>query len=126
MARSTRGKSYRRGAAATGDAYIRPLEGAPRGTGIEIDPSLVARSNANAQAAGVSGRTRFLAQDLFDADLSGASVITMYLLPEVNLKLRPRLLAVLGRTDQPQLVLRMGYGTEVKPTPRRPVSEVLS
>ena len=65
-----------------------------RGTGIEIDPSLIARSLANAQAAGVAGRVNFLAQDLFDADLSGASVITMYLLPEVNLKLRPRLLAL--------------------------------
>jgi SAM-dependent methyltransferase len=65
-----------------------------RATGIEIDPSLIARSNANAQAAGVSDRVNFLAQDLFDADLSGASVITMYLLPEFNLKLRPRLLAL--------------------------------
>ncbi len=64
------------------------------GTGIEIDPSLIARSLANAQAAGVSDRVNFLTQDLFDADLSGASVITMYLLPEVNLKLRPRLLAL--------------------------------
>jgi SAM-dependent methyltransferase len=65
-----------------------------RATGIEIDPSLIARSNASAQAAGVSDRVNFLAQDLFDADLSGASVITMYLLPEFNLKLRPRLLAL--------------------------------
>jgi SAM-dependent methyltransferase len=65
-----------------------------RGTGIEIDPSLIARSVASAQAAGVASRVDFLAQDLFDADLSRASVITMYLLPEVNLKLRPRLLAL--------------------------------
>ena len=63
-----------------------------RGTGIEIDPSLIARSLANARAAGVADRVEFRAQDLFDADLSGASVITMYLLPEFNLKLRPRLL----------------------------------
>ena len=65
-----------------------------RATGIEIDPSLVKRSQANAQAAGVADKVIFLAQDLFLADLSGASVITMYLLPEVNLKLRPSLLAL--------------------------------
>lgn len=65
-----------------------------RGTGIDIDPSLIARSRANAAAAGVTDRTSFVAQDLFDTDLTQASVITMYLLPEFNLKLRARLLAL--------------------------------
>ncbi|MDO9286562.1 MAG: class I SAM-dependent methyltransferase [Aquabacterium sp.] len=65
-----------------------------RGLGVEIVPDLVARSREHAQRAGVAGRTEFRVQDLFDTDLSGASVITMYLLPEVNLKLRPRLLAL--------------------------------
>jgi SAM-dependent methyltransferase len=65
-----------------------------RGVGVEIVPDLVLRSRAAATAAGVADRARFVEQDLFATDLSGASVITMYLLPEVNLQLRPRLLAL--------------------------------
>lgn len=65
-----------------------------RALGIDIDPSLVARARENARAAGVADRTEFIAADLFETDLAAASVITMYLLPEVNLKLRPRLLAL--------------------------------
>jgi SAM-dependent methyltransferase len=65
-----------------------------RARGIDIDPSLVARGRENAAAAGVAERTEFVAQDLFDTDLSPASVVTMYLLPEVNLKLRPKLLTL--------------------------------
>jgi len=63
-----------------------------RGMGVEIDPTLVALSNENAQKAGVADRARFIEQDLFTTDLGQASVITMYLLPDVNLKLRPELL----------------------------------
>ena len=63
-----------------------------RGLGVEIDPALVRLSNEYAARAGVSGRARFVEQDLFATDLAGASVITMYLLPDVNLKLRPELL----------------------------------
>lgn len=62
------------------------------GMGVEIDPALVALSNENAQKAGVAERARFVEQDLFATDLAQASVITMYLLPDVNLKLRPELL----------------------------------
>jgi len=65
-----------------------------RGLGVEIVPDLVARSQANARAAGVADRAEFRVQDLFKTDLSEASVITMYLLPEVNLQLRPALLAL--------------------------------
>jgi SAM-dependent methyltransferase len=64
------------------------------GLGVEIVPDLVARSRASAERAGVAQRARFVEQDLFDTDLSSASVITMYLLPAVNLQLRPRLLAL--------------------------------
>ncbi len=68
------------------------------GLGVEIVPDLVERSRANALKAGVADRVEFRAQDLFDpaldADLARASVITMYLLPDVNLKLRPRLQAL--------------------------------
>lgn len=65
-----------------------------RGLGVEIVPDLVARSRVAAQSAGVAGRARFVEQDLFATDLSPATVVTMYLLPEVNLQLRPRLLAL--------------------------------
>jgi predicted TPR repeat methyltransferase len=62
-----------------------------RGTGIEIDPRLIARARSGAAAAGVADRTTFLEQDLFATDLTSASVITLYLLPAVNMKLRPTL-----------------------------------
>lgn len=62
--------------------------------GVEIDPELVAQARANAQRAGVAARARFEHRDLFETDLSRASVVTMYLLPEFNLKLMPRLLAL--------------------------------
>jgi SAM-dependent methyltransferase len=64
------------------------------GLGVEIDPGLVAESIANARHAGVAGRARFLEQDLFKTDLAPATVVTMYLLPEVNLQLRPAILAL--------------------------------
>ncbi|MEO5672182.1 MAG: methyltransferase domain-containing protein [Ramlibacter sp.] len=64
------------------------------GLGVEIDPQLVQRSNANARDAGVAGRVTFREQDLFTTDLSVATVITMYLLQEVNMQLRPALLAL--------------------------------
>ena len=63
-----------------------------RGLGVEIVPDLVEKSRATAAAAGVAQRAHFREQDLFQADLSPASVITMYLLPEVNLQLRPKLM----------------------------------
>jgi SAM-dependent methyltransferase len=65
-----------------------------RGLGVEIVPELVQRSRRNAARAGVAERAKFLEQDLFKTDLSVATVITMYLLPEVNLQLRPALLAL--------------------------------
>lgn len=64
------------------------------GLGVEIVPDLVRKSRENARAAGVSARAEFLEQDLFNTDLRRATVVTMYLLPEVNLQLRPRLLAL--------------------------------
>ena len=64
------------------------------GLGVEIDPTLVEKSKANARNAGVADKTEFLVQDLFKTDLAPATVITMYLLPEFNLQLRPALLAL--------------------------------
>jgi SAM-dependent methyltransferase len=65
-----------------------------RGLGVEIVPALVTRSRAYAQVAGVADRAEFREQDLFTLDLSPATVVTLYLLPEINLRLRPRLLAM--------------------------------
>jgi SAM-dependent methyltransferase len=63
-----------------------------RAMGVDLDQHLVMASEENARKAGVADRVKFLEQDLFKADLSQATVITMYLLPSINLKLRPRLL----------------------------------
>lgn len=63
--------------------------------GIDYDDYLIEDSARRARDAGVADRARFVRQDIFEADLSRATVVTMYLLPEVNLALRPRLLAML-------------------------------
>jgi SAM-dependent methyltransferase len=62
------------------------------GVGVEIVPQLVEQSRVAAQRAGVAQKVEFREQDLFATDLSRATVVTMYLLPEVNLRLRPALL----------------------------------
>ena len=63
-----------------------------RALGVELDEHLLIQSEESARQAGVEDRVKFLRQDLFKTDLSRASVITMYLLPSVNRRLRPRLL----------------------------------
>ena len=65
-----------------------------RGIGVDLDENLIYQSEENARAAGVTDRVQFLRQDLFKADLAKASVITMYLLPNVNMRLRPVLLGL--------------------------------
>jgi SAM-dependent methyltransferase len=62
------------------------------GLGVEIVPDLVRASREHARRAGVAARAEFREQDLFTTDLASATVVTMYLLPDVNLQLRPRLL----------------------------------
>jgi SAM-dependent methyltransferase len=64
-----------------------------RGLGVDIDPERIAESRANAQAAGVADRVRFVQQDLFEMDIREATVVTLYLLPQLNRKLRPKLLS---------------------------------
>lgn len=66
-----------------------------RGVGIDIDPRRIAEATANARQVGVGHLVRFLNQDLFRTNLSEATVVTLYLLPGLNLKLRPKLLAEL-------------------------------
>lgn len=80
----------------SGDGRI-PITAAGRGArglGVEIVPDLVRQSRENGRAAAVQDRVEFRTQDLFETDLSGASVLTLYLLPDINLRLRERILAL--------------------------------
>ena len=65
-----------------------------RGIGIDIDPARIAEAIENAKAAGVTSKVTFLNQDLFTADFSDATVVTLYLLPSLNEKLIPKLKAL--------------------------------
>jgi len=65
-----------------------------RAMGVELDQHLLMQSEESARQAGVESRVKFVEQDLFKTDLSRATVITMYLFPEVNRRLRPKLLAL--------------------------------
>jgi len=64
-----------------------------RAVGIDIDPQRVKEANANAQAAGVTDKVKFLNEDLFTSNISEATVVTLYLLPSLNVKLMPTLKA---------------------------------
>ena len=66
-----------------------------RGVGIDLNPERIAEARTNARKAGVEQRVDFKVADLFETDLSPASVVSLYLLPDVNLKLKPRLWAQL-------------------------------
>ncbi len=66
-----------------------------RGVGIDIDPQRIEESINNAAKEGVTDKVKFLQEDLFEADFSKATVVTLYLLQSVNLELRPKLLRVL-------------------------------
>jgi SAM-dependent methyltransferase len=63
-----------------------------RGVGIDIDPQRIKEANENAVKAGVTDKVKFLLQDLFESDFHEATVVSLYLLPSLNLKLRPKLL----------------------------------
>jgi SAM-dependent methyltransferase len=65
------------------------------GFGVDLDARLVRVANANAAKAGVADRVKFYVRDLYDTDISRASAVTLYLLPEVNLTIRPKLLDTL-------------------------------
>ena len=64
-----------------------------RAVGIDIDPVRIRESRENARKAGVEKRVEFRQGDLFEADIRDATVVTIYLLPVVNMRLRPKLLA---------------------------------
>jgi len=63
-----------------------------RGVGIDINPERIKEANANAKQAGMEKLVRFEENDLFQADIHEATVVTMFLLPAINLKLKPKLL----------------------------------
>jgi SAM-dependent methyltransferase len=75
-----------------GRTVITAAKRGARALGIEYNPDMVALSKRNAAKAGVSDRANFMQADLFATDFSQAQVITMFLLPEINLKLRPKIL----------------------------------
>lgn len=62
-----------------------------RAVGIDIDPTRIQESRENAEAAKVTDRVKFIAEDLFEADIAEATVVTLYLLPAVNQRLKPKL-----------------------------------
>ena len=62
-----------------------------RGVGIDLNPERISEAKANARKAGVGEKVKFAVGDLFEADVSEASVVTLYLLPQVNQRLRPQL-----------------------------------
>ena len=66
-----------------------------RAVGIDIDPQRIKEANANAAQNGVTGKVQFRQEDLFEADIREATVVTLYLLPSLNVKLRPRLMEML-------------------------------
>jgi SAM-dependent methyltransferase len=80
-------------------------------TGIEYNPDMVALSQHNAAAAGVTARATFRKADLFETDLSKATVITMFLLPDINLKLRPKILKLKPGTRVVSNTFTMGDWT---------------
>jgi ribosomal protein L11 methylase PrmA len=65
------------------------------GLGVDIDPERIKEANENAKAAKVTDKVKFKQADLFEVDLRPATVVTLYLLPDINLKLRPKLLSEL-------------------------------
>ncbi len=66
--------------------------GAKGAMGVDLNPERIAEATANANEAGVADKVEFREQNLFDTDFSNASVLTMYLLPDVNISLRPKIL----------------------------------
>src|SRR6185436_13388651 len=75
-----------------GRTVITAAKRGARALGVEYNPDMVELSKRNAEKAGVSGRAQFVKADLFETDFSKATVVTMFLLPDINLRLRPKLL----------------------------------
>ncbi|MCX7892986.1 MAG: methyltransferase domain-containing protein [Burkholderiales bacterium] len=95
-----------------------------RGVGVDIDPARIAEARENARRAGVGARTSFVQGDLFHAEIRDATVVMLYLLPSVNERLKPRLLAelapgtrvvshdfLMGEDWPPEKTVRLGRDT---------------
>jgi len=65
-----------------------------RGVGVDLDPRRIAEANENAKLAHVTGKVKFVVQDVFETDFSDATVVTLYMLPSVNEKLMPKIKAL--------------------------------
>lgn len=79
-----------------------------RAVGVEFDPDLVAQSRAAARREGVADKVRFDNADIFDYDFREATVVTLYLLTSLNVKLRPKILAMKPGTRVASHMFRMG------------------
>ncbi|MGQ0511220.1 MAG: class I SAM-dependent methyltransferase [Betaproteobacteria bacterium] len=77
-----------------GRTVITAAKRGARAVGVEYNPDMVALSQRNAAKEGVADRATFMKADLFETDFSKATVITMFLLPDINIKLRPKILAL--------------------------------
>jgi precorrin-6B methylase 2 len=75
-----------------GRTVITAAKRGARAVGVEYNPEMVELSKRNAEKEGVAGKATFMKADLFETDFSQATVITMFLLPDINLKLRPKIL----------------------------------
>ena len=91
-----------------GRTVITAAKRGARAIGIEYNTDLVELSRRNAEKEGVGGRAVFVDADLFNTDLSQATVITMFLLPEINLRLRPKILALKPGTRVASNTFTMG------------------
>src|SRR5688572_17360769 len=75
-----------------GRTVITAAKRGARSMGVEYNPDMVALSQRNAKEAGVSDRATFVQADLFETDFSKANVVTLFLLPSINIRLRPKIL----------------------------------
>jgi SAM-dependent methyltransferase len=91
-----------------GRTVIAAAKRGARAMGVEFNPDLVALSERAAKKAGVAERTAFVQGDLFETDLSRATVITLFLLDEINMKLRPTLLSLKPGTRVLSNTFKMG------------------
>ena len=82
-----------------GRTVITAAKRGARAMGVEYNPDMVELSKRNAEKEGVTARATFVKADLFETDFSKASVITMFLLPQINMKLRPKILALKPGVD---------------------------
>ncbi len=91
-----------------GRTVITAAKRGARARGVEFNPNMVALSKRNAEKEGVTNKVEFIQGDLFEADLSQATVITMFLLTDINIKLRPSLLKLKPGTRIVTNTFRMG------------------